>query len=102
MQANPRRVARVTKQIERELGQIMLTDKIMVDVMKTKSTEGDARGAVCSCSGVEVTSDLQLVKVYVSVFTEDEEARVHTLKRLSGLSGCVDSTSAKLLATHVT
>lgn len=88
MQANPRRVAKVTKLIEREIGSLMLTDNVLMDITKPRSTLGDVRGTLCSCTGVHVTSDLQVVKVYVSVFTDDAAAKQHTLARLTGLSGC--------------
>jgi ribosome-binding factor A len=88
VQANPRRVAKVTKLIEREIGSLMQTDNLLMEITKPKSTSGDVRGTLCSCTGVHVTSDLQLVKVYVSVFTEDDVAKQHTLARLTGLSGC--------------
>lgn len=88
MQANPRRVAKVTKLIEREIGSLMQTDNVLMDITKPRSTSGDVRGTLCSCTGVHVTSDLQVVKVYVSVFTADAAAKQHTLARLKGLSGC--------------
>lgn len=83
LQANPRRVARVAKQMEREIGSILLSDKLILDVTKPTS-DGPC---LCSCTGVEITNDLQVVKVYVSVYTKDEEVRTKMLSRLSGLAG---------------
>jgi ribosome-binding factor A len=88
VQANPRRVAKVTKQIEREIGSLMHTDNILMEITKPRSTSADVRGTLCSCTGVHVTSDLQVVKVYVSIFTEDDAAKQHTLARLTGVQGC--------------
>lgn len=88
VQANPRRVAKVTKLIEREIGSLMQTDSLLMDITKPKSTAGDVKGTLCSCTGVHVTSDLQVVKVYVSVYSDDDAAKEHTVKRLTGVSGC--------------
>eukprot|EP00892_Ulva_mutabilis_P007152 jgi/Ulvmu1/4809/UM020_0094.1 len=88
-QAHPRRVAKVSKQIEREIGQIMLTDKVLMDVTQARSTDGKRGGSLCSCSGIHVTNDLQVVKVYMSVLTDDESVKERILARLSGLSGYV-------------
>lgn len=79
----------MSKQIEREIGHIMLTDKVLMDVTQVKSPNGDRRGALCSCSGVHVTNDLQVVKVYMSVLSDDASVKERILSRLSGLSGWV-------------
>lgn len=76
-------MARVAKQMEREIGSILLSDKLILDVTKPTS-DGPC---LCSCTGVEITNDLQVVKVYVSVYTKDEEVRTKMLSRLSGLAG---------------
>lgn len=66
----------------------MLTDKVLMDVTQSRSSNGDKKGSLCSCSGVHVTNDLQVVKVYMSVLTDDASVKKMVLSRLSGLSGC--------------
>lgn len=66
----------------------MLTDKVLMDVTQSRSSDADKKGSLCSCSGVHVTNDLQVVKVYMSVLTDDESVKQRVLSRLSGLSGC--------------
>lgn len=84
MQANPRRIARVTKAMEREISNIMVTD----DVVRDAITRNDGV-TMCTCSGVDVSGDLQVVKVYIVVQSRDERARYAITKRLQGLTGCV-------------
>lgn len=66
----------------------MLTDKVLMDVTQSRTSNGDRRGSLCSCSGVHVTNDLQVVKVYMSVLSDDVVVKERVLSRLSGLSGC--------------
>lgn len=100
VQANPRRVAKVTKLIEREIGSLMQSDNVLMDITKPKSTGSDMPGALCSCTGVHVTSDLQVVKVYVSILTDDDEAKQHTVARLTGLSGCAADLAMKRISSE--
>lgn len=100
-QAHPRRVARVTRQIEREMGDLLATDKILLDVTGARgpgragpARTGDDGGSgsaprapVCTCTGCEVSGDLQVVKIFLSIFTDDAAARRHMMQRCQGLSG---------------
>jgi ribosome-binding factor A len=74
----------VGKQIEREIGSFLLTDELMLDVTKNRR----ANVSLCSCSGVEISNDLQVVKIYISMLTNDPQARETVMIRLKGLSGC--------------
>jgi hypothetical protein len=80
------------------MGDLLLTDKVLIDVTNSKArgrvAAGDSGGSIapggplCSCSGIEVSNDLQVVKVFLSIFTDDMEARQHIMKRCRGLAGC--------------
>ena len=97
MQAHPRRVAKVTRQIERELGNLLVTDKLLLEV--TGSREGG--NPLCSWSGVEVSGDLQVVKIYLSVMTDDIYEKKHIISRMQGLQKCA-LTSCLLFAPITT
>lgn len=111
-QAAPRRQAKVAKQIEREVGNLLLTDKVhrrLVSAVvccefqeQTKSSVvqvlqkavcpekrigiDSALSAIASVTEVEVSSDLTIAKVYLSVFSDEEGKRIAItgLKRLEG------------------
>ncbi|KNA23772.1 hypothetical protein SOVF_022360 [Spinacia oleracea] len=81
--ANPRRVAMVAKQIRRELSDMLLTDKNLQYAVLPEAALGADRylSSVTTISDVEVSTDLQVVKVYVSIFGDDRGREV----ALSGL-----------------
>lgn len=112
-QAAPRRQAKVAKQIEREVGNLLLTDKVLhrqlapavsclysaggnkfvyVQVLQKavcpekKLGIDSALSAIASVTEVEVSSDLTIAKVYLSVFSDEEGKRIAItgLKRLEG------------------
>ncbi|WZY86391.1 hypothetical protein YC2023_032775 [Brassica napus] len=71
--ANPRRVKMVAKQIMRELSDMLLTDTILQHAVLPEAALGADRylSSLTTISDVEVSNDLQIVKVYVSVFGDD-------------------------------
>ena len=102
----------MAKQIEREVGNLLLTDKVLqrglvpaVFSMLQEETHSlllqvlqkavcpekrigidSAVSAIASVTEVEVSSDLTIAKVYLSVFSDDEGKRIAIsgLKRLEG------------------
>ncbi|XP_019154754.1 PREDICTED: probable ribosome-binding factor A, chloroplastic isoform X2 [Ipomoea nil] len=68
--ANPRRVKMVAKQIRRELSDMLLTDKVLQYAVLPEAALGADQylSSLTTISDVEVSADLQVVKVYVSVF----------------------------------
>lgn len=76
--ANPRRVKMVAKQIRRELSDMLLTDKVLQYAILPEAALGADRylSSLTTISDVEVSADLQVVKVYVSVFGDDRGKEV--------------------------
>lgn len=73
----------VAKQIRRELSDMLLTDKNLQYAVLPEAALGADRylSSVTTISDVEVSADLQVVKVYVSIFGDDRGREV----ALSGL-----------------
>ncbi|XP_061977877.1 probable ribosome-binding factor A, chloroplastic [Populus nigra] len=76
--ANPRRVKMVAKQIQRELSDMLLTDKVLQYAVLPEAALGADKylSSLTTISDVEVSADLQVVKVYVSVFGDDRGKEV--------------------------
>ncbi|KAK4836715.1 hypothetical protein QYF36_026793 [Acer negundo] len=76
--ANPRRVKMVAKQIMRELSDMLLSDKVLQFAVLPEAALGADRflSSLTTISDVEVSADLQVVKVYVSVFGDDRGKEV--------------------------
>ncbi|XP_050232429.1 probable ribosome-binding factor A, chloroplastic [Mercurialis annua] len=76
--ANPRRVKMVAKQIQRELSDMLLTDKVLQYAILPEAALGADKylSSLTTISDVEVSGDLQVVKVYVSVFGDDRGKEV--------------------------
>ncbi|KAL8096859.1 putative ribosome-binding factor A, chloroplastic [Apium graveolens] len=71
--ANQRRVKMVAKQIRRELSAMLLSDNVLQFAVLPEAALGADRYLSCltTISDVEVSSDLQVAKVYVSVFGDE-------------------------------
>ncbi|CAK7329584.1 unnamed protein product [Dovyalis caffra] len=76
--AKPRRVKMVAKQIQRELSDMLLTDKVLQYAILPEAALGADRylSSLTTISDVEVSADLQVVKVFVSVFGDDRGKEV--------------------------
>nr|GMC82391.1 probable ribosome-binding factor A, chloroplastic [Ipomoea batatas] len=76
--ANPRRVKMVAKQIRRELSDMLLTDKVLQYAVLPEAALGADQylSSLTTISDVEVSADLQVVKVYVSVFGDQRGKEV--------------------------
>lgn len=70
--AEPRRVARVNKQLEREIGSLLLFDKVLQKAVCPEKRRGmdAAESAIASVTEVRITSDLQVARVYISIFSD--------------------------------
>ncbi|XP_076886168.1 putative ribosome-binding factor A, chloroplastic [Bidens hawaiensis] len=81
--AKERRVKMVAKQIQRELSDMLLTDQVLQYAILPEAALGADRylSSITTISDVEISSDLQVVKVYVSVFGDERGKEV----ALSGL-----------------
>ncbi|KAI0515732.1 hypothetical protein KFK09_008399 [Dendrobium nobile] len=76
--ANQRRVKMVAKQIRRELSDMLLTDKVIKYAVLPEASLGADRylSSLTTISDVVVSGDLQVVKVYVSVFGDERGKEV--------------------------
>ncbi|PKA50309.1 putative ribosome-binding factor A, chloroplastic [Apostasia shenzhenica] len=76
--ANQRRVKMVAKQIRRELSDMLLTDNVLRYAVLPEASLGADRylSSLTTISDVEVSGDLQVVKVYVSVFGDERGREV--------------------------
>ncbi|KAF5946993.1 hypothetical protein HYC85_017221 [Camellia sinensis] len=101
--ANPRRVKMVAKQIRRELSDMLLTDKVLQFAVLPEAALGADRylSSLTTISDVEVSSDLQVVKVYVSVFG-DERGREVAISGLKSKSKYVRSELGKRMKLRLT
>lgn len=88
--ANSRRMARVSKQIEREIGALFVSDKVVQQAVCPERRRGidDALSAMASVVEVEITNDLQVAKVYVSIYS-DESGKATAMKGLQRIEGYV-------------
>ncbi|XP_073224257.1 probable ribosome-binding factor A, chloroplastic [Cicer arietinum] len=68
--ANPRRVKMVAKQIRRELSDMLITDNVLQFAILPEASLGadSYLSSVTTITDVQITTDLQVVRVYVSVF----------------------------------
>lgn len=86
--AHPRRVARVAKQIEREVGSLLIYDKVLQQAICPERKRGmdGALSALASVTDVQVSNDLQVAKVFLSIYSDDlgKEAAYSGLQRLEG------------------
>ncbi|XP_052191989.1 probable ribosome-binding factor A, chloroplastic [Diospyros lotus] len=101
--ANPRRVKMVAKQIRRELSDMLLTDKVLQYAVLPEAALGADRylSSLTTISDVEVSADLQVVKVYVSVFG-DERGREVAISGLKSKAKYVRSELGKRMKLRLT
>ena len=88
--ANSRRMARVSKQIEREIGALFVSDKVVQAAICPERRRGidDGLSALASVTEVEVSNDLQVAKVYLSIYS-DESGKAAAMRGLQKIEGYV-------------
>ncbi|KAK1297440.1 hypothetical protein QJS10_CPB15g00542 [Acorus calamus] len=76
--ARERRVKMVAKQIQRELSDMLLTDKVLQFAVLPEAALGADRylSSLTTITDVQVSADLQVVKVFVSVFGDERGREV--------------------------
>lgn len=84
----------VARQIQREISDMLITDKVVKAAILPEAALGADRylSSITTISDVEVTKDLQLVKVYVSVFGDERGKEV----AISGLKAKAKYVRAQL------
>lgn len=62
----------MNKQLEREIGSLLLFDKVLQKAICPEKRRGmdAAESAIASVTEVRITSDLQVAKVYISIFSD--------------------------------
>ncbi|MEW5305141.1 MAG: hypothetical protein WDW36_007702 [Sanguina aurantia] len=83
--AHPRRVAKVSSQIQREIGDMFVSDQVLAIAICPERHLGDnSLTAVASVTHTYVSNDLQVVKIYVSIYSDDKGKKraMDNLKRL--------------------
>jgi ribosome-binding factor A len=88
--AHPRRIAKVSKQIEREIGNLFTSDRIIQEAICPEKKRGldGAISALASITEVALSRDLQVAKVYISIYS-DEAGRAAAAAGLQRLEGYV-------------
>ncbi|XP_024988049.1 probable ribosome-binding factor A, chloroplastic isoform X2 [Cynara cardunculus var. scolymus] len=101
--AKERRVKMVAKQIQRELSDMLLTDQVLQYAILPEAALGADRylSSLTTISDVEVSSDLQVVKVYVSVFG-DERGKEVAISGLKSKAKYVRSQLGKRMKLRLT
>jgi len=86
--AHPKRVARVQQQIKREISTLFLQDKVLRGAIYPREAQGSdfALSSLASVTDLELSNDLQVAKVYVSVYADDakKEETMEALWKLEG------------------
>ena len=81
-------MAKVAKQIEREVGSLLIYDRVVQEAVCPERRRGmdGALSALASVTEVHISNDLQVAKVYLSVYSDDEgkAAAMAGLQRLEG------------------
>ncbi|MQM01223.1 hypothetical protein Taro_033971 [Colocasia esculenta] len=101
--ANPRRVKMVAKQIRRELSDMLLTDKVLQHAVLPEASLGADLylSSLATISDVEVSADLQVVKVYVSILG-DERGREVAMAGLKSKAKYVRSALGRRMKLRLT
>ena len=84
--AHPRRVAKVQQQMRREISKMMQTDKNLRAMVSPEERMGvdHLLSVMATVADVEVSNDLQVVKVYVSILGDERGKKnaINGLKRM--------------------
>ncbi|KAG0620231.1 hypothetical protein M758_4G200100 [Ceratodon purpureus] len=76
--AHPRRVKMVQQQIHRELADMLLHDTVLQQAIAPESSLGADMylSSVATISDVEISKDLQVAKVFVSIYGDEREQEI--------------------------
>lgn len=93
----------VSKQIQRELSNMLLTDKVLQFAILPEASLGADKylSSLTTITDVEISSDLQVVKVYVSVFG-DERGKDIAMAGLKSKAKYVRSVLGKRMKLRLT
>ena len=84
--AHPRRVAKVSSQITREISNMLVNDSVLQVALSPERKLGESMdlSAIPSVTSVYVSNDLQVVKVYLSIYSDPKgkQRAMNNLKKL--------------------
>lgn len=101
--AHPRRVEMVARQIRKEIADMLLRDKVLQRAVLPESALGADMylTSLATISDVEVSKDLQVAKVYVSVCADDRGQEI-AIKGLKAKHKYVQSQLGKRMRLRIT
>eukprot|EP00899_Mesostigma_viride_P004915 jgi/Mesvir1/14424/Mv09806-RA.1 len=101
--AENRRVRRVAEMVKREISNMFLTDKVLRSAVSPEEAMGVDRSisSMASVTDVEVSNDLQVAKVYISLYG-DERSKDIALANLTSKAGYVRSNLGKAMRLRIT
>ncbi|GHP04387.1 hypothetical protein PPROV_000314100 [Pycnococcus provasolii] len=110
--ANSRRVAKVSKQLEREISELLLHDKVLKRAVRpevhmssddSEKWEMDNLGisGFVSVTSVSLSNDLQVAKVHLSIMSDSVGTSV-AMRNLVGLQGYVRSRVGRTMKLRLT
>ncbi|KAK9842439.1 hypothetical protein WJX81_000271 [Elliptochloris bilobata] len=86
--AHPRRVARVARQLEREVGTLLSSDPVLQAAVCPERRYGvdDELSAIATVTEVELSKDLAVAKIYISIYSDPtgQDVAWDGLQRLQG------------------
>lgn len=90
-QAHPRRVAKVASQIQREISEMFIFDDVLSRAISPERGQGQGNlSAIAGITHVYVSNDLQVVKAYVSIYS-DQRGKAQAMTNLKRLEPYVRS-----------
>mmetsp|Transcript_15791 Transcript_15791/g.38436 ORF Transcript_15791/g.38436 Transcript_15791/m.38436 type:complete len:318 (+) Transcript_15791:218-1171(+) len=101
--ANPRRVAKVQQQMRREISTMLQEDKNLRKMLSPEERMGvdNVLSVMCTVSDVEVSNDLQVVKVFVSILG-DERGKKNAIAGMKRMEGYVRRNIGKRVSLRLT
>jgi len=101
--AHPRRVQKVQQQMRREISQMMQQDKNLRGMISPEERMGvdNILSVMATVAEVEVSNDLQVVKVYVSILGDDR-GKKNAIKGLKRMETYVRSKIGRRMSLRLT
>lgn len=101
--AQPRRIARIAAQVQREIGDMLVNDSVLAVALSPGRRTGESMrlSAIPSITHVYVSNDLQVVKVYISIYS-DSKGKENGMRNLKSLEPYVRKMMAQRVPLRLT